>query len=286
MKVLKRALLLIWATMALSSLSFATILCDVPTAISVIIAAGGCAFGPNTFTNVSISTSTESPGTPAGSIDSTQVALQVTTTGPVPDYLNLIVSNLTPSNWGLTGTQQFNLILTYTLAGGPFSGMGDSFNGSGTTSVSPIGTGAISFDKNECSSCPGGVSLPTLSLAFMSQGATSFAQTNGPLNITDNIQVHATNASATLLNATNSFVIPEPMTFEGRQNDSGRIVPWSTSPPGDKPDQGWKRGQDRRVGGFRLGPTPRAFLTRRPMDRGGGTHRWWFQPDLPRAFSR
>jgi hypothetical protein len=212
MTVLKRALLLALATMALSSLSFATILCSAPTAISVIIASGGCAFGPNTFTNISISSSTESSGTPAGAIDPTQVALQVTASGPVPNYLNLIVSNLTPSNWALTGTQQFNLILTYTLAGGPFSGMGDSFNGTGTTSTSPPGAGAISFDKNECSSCPGGVSLPTLSLAFMSQGPTSFPSTNGPLSITDNIQVHATNATATLTDATNSFVIPEPMT--------------------------------------------------------------------------
>jgi hypothetical protein len=30
-------------------------------------------------------------------------------------------------------------------------------------------------------------------------------------NVNDNIQVHATNATATLLNATNSFVVPEPM---------------------------------------------------------------------------
>jgi hypothetical protein len=31
-------------------------------------------------------------------------------------------------------------------------------------------------------------------------------------NVADNIQVHATNATATLLNATNSFAVPEPVT--------------------------------------------------------------------------
>jgi PEP-CTERM motif len=44
---------------------------------------------------------------------------------------------------------------------------------------------------------------------------TTLNFTGGPLstfNVIDNIQVHASNASANLTSATNSFVVPEPMT--------------------------------------------------------------------------
>ena len=219
MTVLKRALFLALATTALSSLSFATIVCNAPTAISVIVAAGGCAFGTNTLTNVSISTSTESIGTSAGAIDPNQVALQIVG-DPALNSIDVIVSNLTSSNWVVVNTQQFNLILTYTVTGGLpayFAGVGDSFNGSATTCSAattpcvdgaPAGAGAVSFDKTADST-----TLPTLSLSGMSQAPVAFS--GGPLStftVTDNIQVHATNASATLTDATNSFVIPEPMT--------------------------------------------------------------------------
>jgi len=215
--IFKRTLLLALGTMILSSLSFATIMCDgTPTAISVINAGGGCQFGTNAFTNVSIATSTESITTPAGAIDPNQVALSFTLSG---NLLNVVVSNLntnttgssTGSNWGLVGTQQFSLILTYTVTGSLpayFLGVGDSFNGSGTTCGPTCGTGNISFDKTADST-----TLPTLSLAMTSQAPVGFA--GAPLstfNVTDNIQVHATNASATLVDATNSFVVPEPMT--------------------------------------------------------------------------
>jgi hypothetical protein len=213
----KRTLLLALATMILSSLSFATILCDgTPTAISVINAGGGCQFGSNAFTNVSIATSTESVTSPAGAIDANQVALSFSLSG---NLLNVVISNLntnttgstTGSNWGLTGTQQFSLILTYTVTGSLpayFLGVGDGFNGTGTTCGAACGTGAVSFDKTADST-----TLSTLSLAMTSQAPVGFA--GAPLstfNVTDNIQVHATNASATLVDATNSFVVPEPMT--------------------------------------------------------------------------
>ena len=217
--IFKRSLLLALGTTVLSSLSFATMLCSSPTAISVITAAGGCAFGTNTFTNVSISTSTKSIGTPAGSIDPNQVALQIIG-DPSLNSIDVIVSNLTASNWSVINTQQFNLILTYTVTGGLpayFFGVGDSFNGSGTTCSAattpcvdgaPSGAGAISFDKTADST-----TLPTLSLGTLSQLPVAFA--GGPLStfdVTDNIQVHATNASAILTDATNAFVIPEPIT--------------------------------------------------------------------------
>ena len=213
----KRTLFLALATTALSSTSFATILCDgTPTSVATISAGGGCQFGSNAFTNVSIATSTDSITTPAGSIDPNQVALSFIMTG---NMLNVIISNLntnttgssTGSNWGLTGTQQFSLILTYTVTGSLpayFLGVGDNFNGSGTTCGPACGTGNISFDKTADST-----TLPTLSLAMMIQSPVGFA--GAPLStfdVTDNIQVHATNATATLVNATNSFVVPEPMT--------------------------------------------------------------------------
>ncbi len=213
----KRTLLLVLATTAFSSLSFATILCDGTTSITAISTAGGCQYGSNTFTNVSIATSTESFSTPAGAIDPNQVAVAISQSG---DLLDVVLTNLntdttgstTGSNWSLTGTQQFSLIFTYTVTGSLpayFLGVGDSFNGSGTTCGVACGTGNVSFDKTA-----DGTTLPTLSLGNMSQAPVGFA--GAPLstfNVTDNIQVHATNASATLVDATNSFVVvPEPMT--------------------------------------------------------------------------
>jgi hypothetical protein len=206
--MLKRALILGFATTALSSLSFASIFCGTAQTIAAISAAGGCTFGSNAFTNVSIGTSTESAGTPTGAIDPTQVTMQVSLAAP--NLMNVLVSNLTPSNWALTATQQFDLILTYTLTGGLppyFLAVGDSFTGTSTSNSN--GTGAISYDKTA-----DGVTLMTLSTGGMlSQPPVAFP--GAPLstfNVTDNIQVHATNASATLVNATNSFVIPEPVT--------------------------------------------------------------------------
>jgi hypothetical protein len=157
-----------------------------------------------------------SPTSPTGAVDPNQVAVSISQSG---NLLDVVLTNLntntfgstTGSNWSLTGTQQFSLIFTYTVTGSLpayFLGVGDSFNGSGTTCGPACGTGNISFDKTADST-----TLPTLSLANTSQAPVAFA--GGPLstfNVTDNIQVHATNASATLVDATNSFVVPEPMT--------------------------------------------------------------------------
>ena len=204
-KTIRRILVLGMATMALSSLSFGSIFCG--TAVTIAATGGSCYFGSNTFTNISIATSSESVGTPAGAIDPTQVTFQVSTA--FPNLLNVLISNLTPSNWALTATQQFNLILTYTVTGALpayFQAVGDSFNGSATSNVN--GTGAIAYDKSADS-----VTLMTLSTGgITSQAPVAFP--GAPLstfNVTDNIQVHATNASATLVNATNSFVVPEPV---------------------------------------------------------------------------
>ena len=193
--------------MALSSLSSASIYCGAAQTLSDIIAGGGCSFGSNTFTNVSLAGSTTAGGAPAGAIDPTQVTLQAALVGS--NLLNVVITNLTPSNWALSGSQQFTLVLSYTLTGALpayFLAVGDSFNGSGTSNSN--GTGGVSFDKTADST-----TLLTLSLAMMSQAPVGFA--GAPLqtfNVTDNLQVHATNASATLVDATNSFVVPEPVT--------------------------------------------------------------------------
>jgi hypothetical protein len=208
----KRTALLALATMALSSTSFGSILCgSTPTTLAAITAAGGCSFGSAIFTNISLAGSTESGGTLAGALDPTQIELAVTLTGPVPDLLNVTVTNLTPSNWQLTGSEQFTLALSYTVTGdlpGYFVGFTDSFTGSGTSNTN--GTGAVSFDKNA-----NGQDLPlTLNLSMQTQPSI-LDFTGGPIstfNVVDNIQVHASNASATLNSATNSFVVPEPMT--------------------------------------------------------------------------
>src|SRR5579864_826930 len=93
-----KVLLLAAVLLAIASPSFATIVCGSPTTISAASAAGGCALGANIFSNFSIATSTESGGTPAGAIDPTQVAVQISLSSTV---VNVVVSNLTPSNWAL-----------------------------------------------------------------------------------------------------------------------------------------------------------------------------------------
>ena len=205
-KTVKRMLILGTATLALSSLSFGSVFCDgAPTPIATIAAAGGCNFGSNFFTNVSIATSTASATTSTDAIDPTKVQLAFTQAGNV---INVTVSDSNAAAWALTGTQQFNLVLTYTVTGGLpayFMSVGDSFNGSGTTTSQ--GAGAIAFDKSADS-----VTLPTLSLLMTSNPQTAFpAAPLSTFNVNDNIQVHATNATANLVSATNSFVVPEPM---------------------------------------------------------------------------
>src|SRR5262249_13021530 len=74
------------------------------------------------------------------------------------------------------------------------------FSGSGSSNTQ--GAGNISFDK-----FANGQSLPTLSLAVTSAGPISLGGTIQTFNVVDNIQVHATNASATLSSATDSFTM-------------------------------------------------------------------------------
>jgi hypothetical protein len=210
-KTLKRALLLALATMALSSLSFATILCSgVPQTISAIAAAGGCTYGTNLFSNVSIATSNEFAASP-DAIDPTKVQLTLTGALTNPGVVNVIVSDSNSAAWTLLGAMQFDLVLTYTVTGSAayFSQFADSFNGTAT------GAGEISYDK-----MANGQILPTLVTPSSSNAAQSLGGTVQTFNVTDNIIVHASNATATLVNATNSFTMvptvvnpaPEPMT--------------------------------------------------------------------------
>jgi hypothetical protein len=209
-----RLLLVAAALLAASSPSFGTIVCGAtPTSISAIDAAGGCTNGTNTFTNVSIATSTESIGSSSDAIDPTKVQLAITGSG---NLLNVILSDSDATSWALSGAEQFNLILTYTVTGGLpayFTGVGDSLNASAISNAN--GTGTVSFDKTA-----GSVTLFTLSTGGMtSQSPVGFP--GGPISrfdVIDNIQVRATNASATLVNAANTFTeapnapVPEPTT--------------------------------------------------------------------------
>jgi hypothetical protein len=211
--ILKKTVLLALATTALSSLSFATILCGaVPQTILAISSAGGCTYGTNLFSNVSIGTSTEFPGTAVDAIAPGTVQLTMTGALTNPGVVNVVLSNSDTGSWALTGSQEFNIILTYTVTGSAayFSSFADSFTGSGT------GNGAISYDK-----AANNQALPmTLGLSMTSQPPLAF--TGGPIqtfNVLDNIVVHASNGTATLANATNSFTMvsivttaPEPMT--------------------------------------------------------------------------
>lgn len=208
-KTLKRTILLALATMALSSLSFATILCGgAPQTISAIAAAGGCTFGSNLFSNVSISTSNEFAASP-DAIDPTKVQLTLTGATTNPGVVNVVVSDSNAAAWALVGAMQFDLVLTYTVTGSAayFTQFSDSFVGTAT------GSGQISYDK-----MANGQILPTLVSPSSSNAPISLGGTIQTFNVVDNIIVHASNASATLTNATNSFTmiasspVPEPMT--------------------------------------------------------------------------
>lgn len=210
--IFARTTLLAVVTVALSSPTFASILCAVPTAISVIGAGGGCVFGSSisntsaTFTNVSIAGSSENAGTPTGAIDPTQVALSIFQSGNNQDGTAFIlqVSNLTASNWALTGTQAFDLILTYTVAVGPpgFIAVGNFFNGSGSI---------LLYDETA-----DGVTLPTVTLLNPENPQEAFP--GAPLFslvVINNIQINANKTNAALVSASSGFVlprVPEPTT--------------------------------------------------------------------------
>jgi PEP-CTERM motif len=209
-KVLRSTLVVVFAALALPSTSFASILCDgTPTSISVIIAGGGCQFGSNLFTNVSIAASNEFAASP-DAIDPTKVQLAFTGATSNPGVVNVVVSNANAASWALAGPMQFALNLTYTVTGSApyFTQFADSFNGTST------GAGEISFDK-----AANGQILPTLVTPSSSNAPMSLGGTIQTFNVTDNIQVHASNASATLINATDSFTmvatapVPEPTTL-------------------------------------------------------------------------
>src|SRR5216684_4397619 len=130
-KTLKRTLLLALATTALSSLSFGTILCGgAPQTVSAIAAAGGCTFGTNLFTNVTIATSNEFAASP-DAIDPTKVQLILTGATTNPGVVNVTVSNSNTAAWALVGAMQFDLVLTYTVTGSAayFTQFADSFRG-------------------------------------------------------------------------------------------------------------------------------------------------------------
>lgn len=200
----------------LSSLSFAAVLCptSAPAALSTLGVgaagtgiSGACSYGANTFSNISLTGSTIAGApSPTGSIDPTLVDIQVTSQNiPGGGLINLTLTN--PTSWALSGSSQFTLVLSYTVTGGPwFASVGDSLIGSATSNS--LGNGSVSFDKSA-----GGVVLPNANLINTSNAQTAFP--GAPLstfNVTDNIQVHASNASATLNQTVNSFVVPEPMT--------------------------------------------------------------------------
>jgi hypothetical protein len=209
-KTLKRTLLLALATMALSSLSFATILCGgVPQTVSAINAASGCTFGTNLFSNLLISGSVFAASPDA--IDATKVQVALSGALTNPGVVNVTLSDSNAAAWTLAGAQQFNLVLTYTVTGSAayFTQFADSFVGTAT------GAGEISYDK-----MANGQILPTLVTPSSSNSPISLGGTLSTFTVTDNIIVHASNATAALTNATNSFTMvptvvtaaPEPMT--------------------------------------------------------------------------
>jgi hypothetical protein len=203
---------------SLSVLGYATPLC--PTSAPGSLASigvgtagsgvsGACLFGATLFSNISIAGSSFFGTAQPGSIDPNDVNAQVTQVGNI---ISLTMTDTTAGDWSISGTQQFTIILNYTLSGGPwFVSFADSLSSSGSAG------GAVSFAKSAENGSSPVQALPTLSAAGLSSNPqTTFTGSPAPplstVNITDNIQVQATNGAATLTSATNSFVVPEPMT--------------------------------------------------------------------------
>ena len=142
-------------------------------------------------------------------IDPTKVQLAFTGATTNPGVVNVVVSDSNAAAWALQGAMQFDLILTYTVTGSAayFAQFADSFIGTAT------GAGEISYVN-----LANGQTLPTLVTPSSSNAPQSLGGIIQTFNVTDNIMVHASNASATLTNATNTFtmirtvVTPEPMT--------------------------------------------------------------------------
>ena len=117
-RVLKTTLLLAVAMMVFSSLSFGSILCDgAPTTLNAANAGGGCQFGSNLFTNLSLAGSFAFPGTPSDSINSGTVSVSFTGSTTNPGVVNVVLTNSDAASWALTGTQQFSLVFSYTVTG-------------------------------------------------------------------------------------------------------------------------------------------------------------------------
>ena len=195
-----KALLLATGVVALSSPSFALGVCTgVPTSISALIAAGGCSFGGISLTLFDL---TGSSGV-AADINPANIGVSVNGVGTA---VNVV---LTPLNttWSVSGTNQFTINLTYTVAGGPwFTKFGDSLQG-----VSVVAPGSVSMTKIIN---PGG-SAQAVNAHDMFPTPALVNLTGAPLStfvVNDNFQVAASTQSASVNSATNIFIIPEPMT--------------------------------------------------------------------------
>jgi len=170
---------------------------------------GACLFGASLFSNISLAGSSSSATAQPGAVDPNDVDAQVTQVG---NLLTLTLTDPTAGDWSLTGTQQFTLNLSYTLSGGAwFNSFGDSLISAAS------GGGGVSFANSVVNGASAVQALPTLSAAGLSSNPqTAFTGAPAPplstVDVTDDIQVQATNGAANLTSATNAFVVPEPMT--------------------------------------------------------------------------
>jgi hypothetical protein len=219
--VARRSLLLTLGVGLISQLSFAIPVCTFNTAYFVgTLGATGCTVGAVTFNNFDLTGSSElGTGVSPNAISGGHVQVTFTVVPIVGGaVLSVITTNDDLASWTLTGNQQFTLDLSYQISAPVawFQSFGDSVTGS-AGSLGGANTGLVSFDKmaNSQNLASLGILGPS-GTTTVSNGQTAFS--GAPIGglagftVVDNIQVRAGNANATLLNATNSFVVPEPMT--------------------------------------------------------------------------
>lgn len=208
-KTALNAVLMALGTLGLASIGTAAPLCSsTGVALNTLDQnsanqATGCSLGAITFNNFTLVAATQGGTAPLPTDANINVAFTETLAPSGLPQLNVIFTD--PSQWTLAGSQQNSFTVTYTVTAPSAwflsyqASVDGTTTGSGVTSlVKSIGGQADDSANNATPTGPVAPFLP--------------ANTVSTFNVSDNIQVLGLGGTAMLNSATNSFVVPEPMT--------------------------------------------------------------------------
>jgi hypothetical protein len=180
----------------------------VPQSVSALIAAGGCSFGADTFTNFDL---TGSSGV-AAAINPANIGISINQVGTT---FSLVLAPLN-ATWSVTGFDEINLHLSYIVTGPAwFTGFGASLQGSSVFSPGSVGLTKIINPAGNSQSVNANMVFPTSALVnFTGAPLSSFVVSDVLQVAADSFHVGQGTGSASVGSATNIFVVavPEPMT--------------------------------------------------------------------------